>query len=262
MLKRPVDPAHPLLVAARDFETGLIERSRLSERKAWRVAAASSLLTLLLAGGYVLLLPLKQQVPYLVMADPAHGTSSVARIEMPQAAVSASEALNKSQVAHFVIARESYDWDLLNRRDSRLVQAMASGAVLKEYEALYSNGHPDNPDTLYGRAQSLRVRILSTVLNWNDVGSDADSPVPRTPVAASVRFERWLFDQASGQSRLLDTRLATLKIGYDATLEMNEDARLENPLGFRVLAYRVDQDAFSSAATPSTPSTGERDAAF
>ena len=71
-----------------------------------------------------------------------------------------------------------------------------------------------------------------------------------------------LFDKASGQSRLLDTRLATLKIGYDATLEMNEDARLENPLGFRVLAYRVDQDAFSSAATPSTPSTGERDAAF
>ncbi len=263
MLKRHVLDKHPLLNAARDFETGLIERSRNSERKAWRVAGASTLLTLLLASGYALLLPLKEQVPYLVLADPAHGTSSVARIDMPLAAVSASEALNKSQVAHFVIARESYDWDLLNRRDSRLVQAMASGAVLREYAALYSNGHPDNPDTLYGREQSVRIRILSTVLTWNDGGADdAASKLPRTPIAASVRFERWLFDKASGQSRLLDTRLATLKIGYDPELEMNEEARIENPLGFRVLAYRVDQDSLSSqpAAASATAPEGERDA--
>ena len=249
MLKRHVLDKHPLLNAARDFETGLIERSRNSERKAWRVAGAPTLLTLLLASGYALLLPLKEQVPYLVLADPAHGTSSVARIDMPLAAVSASEALNKSQVAHFVIARESYDWDLLNRRDSRLVQAMASGAVLREYETLYSNGHPDNPDTLYGREQSVRIRILSTVLTWNDGGADdAASKLPRTPIAASVRFERWLFDKATGQARPLDTRLATMKVSYDPHLQMNEEGRIENPLGFRVHSYRVDPEV--SGTTP------------
>ena len=91
---------------------------------------------------------------------------------------------------------------------------------------------------------------------------DAASKLPRTPIAASVRFERWLFDKASGQSRLLDTRLATLKIGYDPELEMNEEARIENPLGFRVLAYRVDQDSLSSqpAAASATAPEGERDA--
>ena len=43
---------------------------------------------------------------------------------------------------------------------------------------------------------------------------------------------------------------------------MNEEARIENPLGFRVLAYRVDQDSLSSqpAAASATAPEGERDA--
>lgn len=251
--KKPAeDASRQLLSAAQDFETSLMDQMRRSERRAWRVAMGSGALSVLLAGGYALVMPLKEQVPYLVLADPYRGTSSVARLDAGDSTLSASEALNKSHVAHFVIARESYDWELLNRRDKRVVHAMATGSALKEYQALYTPGHPDNPDTLHGKAASVRVKILSTVLTWGDASKDNDQL--RSPIAASVRFERWLFDKATGQSRLLDTRLATMKIGYDPHLQMNEDGRIENPLGFRVHSYRVDPEAIS-AAPASVPAT-------
>ena len=243
--KKPTgDAVQPLLTAARDFETSLIEQVRRSERRAWRVAMGAGGLSILLAGGYALVMPLKEQVPYLVLADPYRGTSSVARLEAGDTPLSASEAINKSNVAHFVIARESYDWELLNRRDRKVVHAMATGSALKEYQALYTPSHPDNPDTLYGKNASLRVKILSTVLTWGDAAKDGGNI--RTPIAASVRFERWVFDKSSGQARLLDTRLATMKVSYDPHLQMNEEGRIENPLGFRVHSYRVDPEAIGT----------------
>ncbi len=239
----------PQIRAARDYETSLADLARCSERNAWRVATAAGVLSLLLAAGYLLVMPLKEQVPYLVLADPYRGTSSVARLDKADSTLSASEALAKSNVAHFVIARESYDWELLNRTDGRVVHSMASGSALKEYQALYAPGNPDNPDVVYGRHTSVRIKILSTVLSWNEgAGGTAG---PRAPVAASVRFERWLFDKGNGQARQLDTRLATLKVGYDPNLQMNDDGRIANPLGFRVYNYRVDPDAMSSG--PAVP---------
>ncbi|PZQ22733.1 MAG: conjugative transfer protein, partial [Stenotrophomonas acidaminiphila] len=61
------------------FELTLAERARKSERRAWLVAWSAIVMSLILAGGYFLFLPLKEKVPYLVMADPYTGTASVAR---------------------------------------------------------------------------------------------------------------------------------------------------------------------------------------
>ena len=52
-----------------NFETTLADMARRSERRAWLVASAAMLLSLVLAAGYFYLLPLKEKVPYLVMAD-------------------------------------------------------------------------------------------------------------------------------------------------------------------------------------------------
>ena len=238
--------------AARDFEVTVVELAKKSERKAWWVAAAAGTMSLLLAGGYALVMPLKEQVPYLVLADPYRGTSSVARLDKTDATLTANEAINKSNVAHFVIARESYDWDLVGRRDKRVVYSMAVGNALKEYKELYNPGNPQNPDSVYGRDASVRVKILSTILTWAEPAKNADQAA-RVPVAATVRFERWLFNNSSARSRFLDTQIASMKIGYDSNLQMNEDGRIENPLGFRVSSYRVDPDALGANTSAQLP---------
>lgn len=230
-----------VLEQSQNFEVCLIDMTKKSERRAWMVAFASALLAILLGLGYIFVMPLKREVPYLVLADPYRGTSTVAQIGDIERGYTSHEFLNKSYVGHFVIARESYDWDVSSRRDRRLVFSMATGSALAEYKNLYRHGNPENPDKVYGPDISLRIKILSTILS----GVEDE----KAPNAATVRFERWSFDRKSGESRYLDTKLATMKIGYDDNLQMNEAGRMHNPLGFRVYAYRVDPDAFGAATS-------------
>jgi type IV secretion system protein VirB8 len=56
----------------------------------------------------------------------------------------------------------------------------------------------------------------------------------------------------------LDSKIATLEFTYKPNLKMDEEKRIENPLGFQVTSYRVDSDYAASppievpapAATP------------
>lgn len=219
-----------------NFEVTLADGVRRSERRAWIVATCAMGMSLLLAGGYVAVLPLKEKVPYLVMADAFTGTSTVARLsgDFNHASITASEAINRSNIAHFVLARESYDYALIRLRDWATVYTMASPAVAAGYTGLHAARNPDSPFNVYGKSRSIRVSILSIQLLSN--AGDA------TPHGATVRFQREIYDAASGTSRPLDNRIATLAFAYKSNLSMDEKDRIENPLGFQVTSYRVDND--------------------
>lgn len=225
------------------FELTLAERARKSERRAWLVAWSAIVMALILAGGYFLFLPLKEKVPYLVMADPYTGTSSVARLsgDFQDRDITTEEAINKSNVAQFVLARESYDSGLIGQRNWRTTLSMAGPAVAPAYVALHSESNPERPFRLYGGGRAVRVRILSIVLIG---GTDG-----KRPTGATVRFQRSVYDKGRGTSQALDSKIATLEFTYNPDLRLNEEDRLLNPLGFRVTNYRVDDD-FASAALP------------
>lgn len=218
------------------FELTMAERARRSERRAWIVAWCAILMSLMLAGGYFLFLPLKEKVPYLVMADPYTGTATVARLvgNFHDRDVTTEEAINKSNVAQFVQSRESYDSGLIGQRNWRTTLSMAGPAVSPAYIALHSESNPERPFRLYGSSRAVRVRILSIVLIGGGEG--------RRPSGATVRFQRSVYDKARGRSDPLDSKIATLEFSYSPTLKLSEEDRLLNPLGFRVLNYRVDND--------------------
>lgn len=219
-----------------NFEMTIADVARRSEKRAWMVAWAAILMALILAGGYFYMLPLKEKVPYLVMADAYTGSSTVARLQgdFVNNSITASEAINRSNVAHFVIARESYDIALMNLRDWTTVYTMSTPEVSSGYTALHSPNNPDSPFKTYGNTRAIRVQILSIVLIGGGKGM--------TPKGATVRFQRSVYDKATGVSRPLDSLLATLEFTYSSNLKMSEKERIENPLGFRVTAYRVDND--------------------
>ncbi|PPJ41508.1 MULTISPECIES: type IV secretion system protein [unclassified Pseudoxanthomonas] len=225
------------------FELTLADRARRSERRAWLVAWSAIVMSLILAGGYFLFLPLKEKVPYLVMADPYTGTASVARLSgnFQDRDITTEEAINKSNVAQFVLARESYDSGLIGQRNWRTTLSMAGPAVSPAYIALHSESNPERPFRLYGGASSVRTRILSIVLMGGGGGA--------RPTGATVRYQRSLYDKGRGQVQPLDSRIATLEFTYNPDLRLSEEDRLLNPLGFRVTNYRVDDD-FAAATVP------------
>ncbi len=226
------------------FELTLTERALRSEKRAWLVAWSAIVMALILAGGYLLFLPLKEKVPYLVMADPYTGTASVARLvgNFENRDVTTEEAINKSNVAQFILSRESYDSGLIGQRNWRTTLSMAGPAVAPAYTALHAEANPERPFRVYGAAKALHIRILSIVLIGGGEG--------RRPTGATVRFQRNVYDKGRGRSDPLDNKIATMEFTYNQDLRLNDEDRLLNPLGFRVVNYRVDNDFAPSPASP------------
>jgi type IV secretion system protein VirB8 len=227
------------------FELTIADLAKRSERRAWRVAFSAIAVALILLGGYFYMLPLKEKVPYVVMADAYTGTSTVARLtdDFTNRQITTSEAVNKSNVAHYISARESYDSSPTAYQNGWITSiVMSSPKVAGAYKnQILSTTNPDNPSKLYGKDKALRVNILSISLHGAGVG--------QTPKSATVRFQRKVYDKTSGMTSPLDSKIATLEFTYMPDLRMDDQYRVENPLGFQVTDYRVDDDYESSAPT-------------
>src|SRR5690349_20947463 len=189
---RTVDEAASRAV---NYELSIADLARRSERRAWWVAFSAIGMSLVLAGGYFYMLPLKQKVPYLVMADAYTGTSTVARLDgdFAMRGITTREAVNRSNVAHFVLARESYDLELVNLRDWKTVQTMAAAGVKAPYVQLFANSNPDSLIKQFGKDQAIRIKLLSIQLVGGGPG--------KTPRGATVRFQRSLYNKQNGATR-------------------------------------------------------------
>jgi type IV secretion system protein VirB8 len=219
-----------------DFEVTLADIAIRNEKRAWIVAGCSVISSLCLIGGYFYVLPLKEKVPYLVLADAYSGTSSLARLtdDVVNRQVTTSEAINRSNIAHFLLARESYDLGLTNMRDWPTVMTMAAPNVSGPYRYLHSVANEHSPYKRYGANKAIRVKLLSIVL----IGAG----INETPKGATVRFQRSVYDKANGGTAPLDGKIATMEFSYKPNLRMDDQSRIENPLGFQVTSYRVDND--------------------
>lgn len=228
-----------------NYELTVADIARRSQRRAWIVAWCAIVMSLILAGGYFVFLPLKEKVPYLVMADPYTGTATVARLQgnFGNNSITTQEAVNKSNVSQFVLARESYDSGLIGDRNWYTVFSMAGERVAPAYRAIYSSKNPQRPSAVYGATKAVHVRIVSIHL----LGGGGGKPY----TGATVRFQRSLYDKTTGQFTLLDRtgKIATLEFSYKPNLKLSERDRLLNPLGFQVTEYRVEND-FAEALPP------------
>lgn len=242
-----------------NYEVTVFDIARRSERRAWMVAFAAIIMSLILAGGYYYMLPLKEKVPYLIMADANTGTSTVARLttDSDYQAVTANEAINKSNVAHFVYARESYDYSLIGDSGWLTVHVMAHNSVSADYRAVHAEDRYDSPGKLYGADKSIRVKILSiSLLGGSDSAVALEAQydekgklIKRPPTGASVRIQRYLYEKATGKTQLLDSKIVRMEFSYNPNLKMTDEGRVLNPLGFQVTAYRADND-FAEAPPP------------
>lgn len=249
-----------------NYEVSIADLALRSQKRAWLVAGCAVFLALVLAVGCMLMLPLKERTPFLVLADPYTGTATVAPLvsDLSRSPVTANAAINKANIANYVTARESYDYNILIQRDWRLVWTMSTSGQGKEYDESLSRGNPQSPINLYGKLKAIRINIISLTPNqegWFDkVGS------------ATVRFQRVLVDKNNGAPSILDTRVATVVYTYNEALSLTDEQRFSNPLGFQVTDYRVVSEmgslpvqppdaAQASAAAPGvTPALGAEQA--
>lgn len=169
------------------------------------------------------LFPLKERVPYLYAFNNATGEiTKIGQLEPTK--LSADWQVTRYFLIHYVINRESYDYDNLDY-PYQLAWAMSADKVRQQYDALVSSDSLNSPYRTYGKDKFITVRVISV----NRLSEDT----------ADVRFEKTLHDRNSGTQQVSQQE-AIIKWQYQQA-ETTQKMLDRDPLGFKVTYYQVSQ---------------------
>lgn len=208
---------------------------RKSRSIAWKVAAGAAVIALLQALALLLLVPLKKEVPHLLLVD--RHTGFVQPLDpLDPDKLTADWSLTQSFLAQYVSARESYEIDSV-QLNYRKVALWSGEKARSDYLALMQPSSPQSPLVRYSRDAIVETLVKSV------------SPIGRN--TAMVRFDTQV--RSAGQNLPNSSAAWVAIIRYRYTGEpMALEDRLVNPLGFQVVRYRKDQEGLP-AAIPVAP---------
>lgn len=177
----------------------------------------------------VIVLPLKEIRPYVVMVDRATGESELVVSTLP-GSLAEQDAVRQAELVRYVTERETYD---VSDNAARIPQVLVTseGQVAESLRALWNASAQGYPPALYGADSLIRVKVRSvTVLN------DA---------TAQIRFTRAL--EQAGMAPVERAFVATVGFRFAPRTERRLEAVWKNPLGFTVTSYRVDAETLDAA---------------
>ena len=207
---------------AQTWDRDLYRELSRSRRRAWIVAGGSSSIAGLSLLALVLLLPLKETVPFVITKDRETGYVEVARVATGTS-LTQDEALSEFNLVRYVSARETYSPDDL-QANYELVYASSAASVWGEYGPLFERGRPGNLLDRYGRMTRVSVAIKNVSF--------------LEPDRAFVRFST---TSRTGSQESTQHFAATVRFRYTRPAR-DLEGRERNPLGFEVVSYRKDQE--------------------
>jgi len=211
--------------AAADFERSKIEEKEQSRKIAWIIAGICVVVTVISISAFLVALLLRTEPePVILKVDNSTGATTVLR-SIRDTKDRYDEVVNKYWLAQYVRTCESYDWYLINEAYESC-KLMSEPDVAKEYEHKVQD--PNAPLNILKDKGKVVAKVVSITFTGD---------------IASVRFTTEKLN-ASGEN--LDNSpvqkwVATIAFWFKPG-KMTDQQRLVNPLGFKVVAYRVDAE--------------------
>jgi len=211
---------------ARDMEKFEVDELIASRARAWKlswvcaVVAAASFVSLVVS------LALREEpIPVVMERDPRTGAITVAR-PLKDAQDKYDEVTDKYWISRYVMEREGYDWFTISTQLAT-VKLMSEDDVAKEFEAKVRA--PDAPLAMLKDKAKVVPRIISVTF----IGE-----------LAQVRFSRQRVTTSGTNPDNAPEQVSVATIAYHFKAgRMTDQQRLANPLGFKALSYRADQEA-------------------
>lgn len=218
--------------AAKEWEY-LSHGAIVVERNRWFMA---TLIAGLIAAGAVtavaMMLPLEKLVPLAVTVDSHTGLVTSVEYGKSVSDLTQKEAIQRSDVARYVTARETYDpQDYATH--VKMVRVMSDGGIWQQYANDNSQYNDSSAVKRYGYKIRRRIEVNTAL------------PLPALSNTASntyqVRFVAIEEYPGSQMTPVEKPYVATVSFRYSERALSNED-RILNPLNFRATAYRTDQE--------------------
>ena len=200
-----------------------------SEARAWFIAKCFGAAFVLSAVAIMMMLPLKEVVPYVIFQDNKTGVPDIVTV-LDEKGVGYNEVMDKYWLAQYVRARETYDWYTL-QKDYNQVGLLSANNVGATYAALFEG--KDALDKKFGESVRATVEIVSVVPTESGSG-----------VVRYIKTTKRADDDGPG---LVTKWVATVAYQYRNPSLIKESQRLINPFGFQVMSYRVDPEVLGGA---------------
>jgi len=197
--------------------------SAVVSRNRWFVLGVVALIVATLeAGALMALAPLKAVEPYVIQVDNDTGMTTVLE-PLKEKSLTENEAVTKFFIVKYVVARETYDPQDLNQNYER-VRLMSTADEVDRFDDFIRG--PNGPVETFKTTTTRTIRVSSvSFLNKNTV---------------QVRFTTTTRQIATNEKQESHW-IATLSYRYVNT-PLEEGERLDNPLGFQIKTYRIDQE--------------------
>lgn len=161
--------------------------------------------------------------PFVIQVEEKTGVPTVVDPVTIQA-YSANDAVVRYFIMKYIKAREEYYPALYRYNFDTVVRVLSSESVYySDYKPKFSMGNPQSPVNILGANASRTVALKSIIFP--------------TPGTAQVRFAL----QVNANNGLSSDKIALIQYEF-TNINMNEDERLINPLGFRVINYKMDDE--------------------
>lgn len=210
---------------ALDFETSRNYLISKSNQRAWLVAIISLFVTVLLVIAIVVMLPLKRVDVVAVKVDKNGFVEIVTNLQ--EEVMKTDEAIDKHFIARYVKTREQYYYNTLNQ-DYERTQMLSSKLVSDNYIKFMTADKTGKYETLKNKFE-IEAEILSIVLN--------DSNGTKT---STIRVQTKEKDLTTSN---VQENIKVITLTYDyLPMKQNSKSRLENPLGFVINSYRIDEE--------------------
>jgi type IV secretion system protein VirB8 len=173
------------------------------------------------------MVPLKGVEPFLIQVDPKSGITQMVN-PLTAKEITSLESINNYFIVQYIRARESYNVrDISN--NYAIVRVMSDAE--KVYGLFKREANPSNPQSVAARMGGAGSRVVKF---------KSISYSPNKPNQAQVRL--LIEETAANGGTLQYHKIASLVFEY-AKLDLTSEERYINPLGFRIMEYRVDEDA-------------------
>lgn len=205
----------------------LYQSVKISRNRWFLVGVIGLVLTGIEGLALLFLTPLKTVEPYILQVDNKSGMTTVLKPlrDNQENVLTQEEAVTKSFIVKYVIARETYDPQDLNRNYD-LARLMSSSDEASRFNESIGNSNPTSPVERF-KTNTVRTVKISSV-----------SFLDQKKKTAQVRF---MTTETTRNEIKEDYWVSILTFRY-VNAPMDETDRLSNPLGFQVVTYRVDQE--------------------
>ena len=160
--------------------------------------------------------------PFVIQIDDNTG---VARVVNPVSStvLSGNEALAQYFIKKYVIARETYNPVDFNTEARRTIRLLSTNSVYWDYRGYIRNEEID-PSIKYGQKNTTFLLVKS----WSKL-------------AENKYIMRFSINETAGAKKVFN-KIAVVEFQY-VPIELTEEDKDVNPVGFQVTAYRVDDDS-------------------